>query len=126
MLIVRFVPVDRKGRDAGKAAIKTAAELMRNRGFSFLVFPEGTRTRTGRMLDFRRGGFYLAIESGRRILPMTISGTFDLMPKGRFQIKKGRIKVAFHDPVSVEGFDEDNMPALMTKVRGVIEQGLNK
>jgi 1-acyl-sn-glycerol-3-phosphate acyltransferase len=125
MRYVRFVPVDRRGTEGGKAAIKHAARQMRDRGFSFIIFPEGTRSLSGRMGDFRRGGFYLALDGGVPILPITIAGTFDLMPKGRFRINKGNIRVTFHPAVSTEGFDEDSMPRLMALVRARIREGLN-
>jgi 1-acyl-sn-glycerol-3-phosphate acyltransferase len=126
MKYVQFIPVDRKGKEAGKMAIKKAAHLMRTRGFSFLIFPEGTRTRTGRMGDFRHGGFYLALETGIQILPITITGTYDLMPKGKFRIKKGVIRVVYHPAIPVDGYAPDRMPELTARVRGQITGGLKE
>ena len=123
MKYVQFVPVDRKGKEGGKMAIKMSARLMRTRGFSFLIFPEGTRTRTGRMGDFRRGGFYLALESGAQILPISIAGTYDLMPKGKFRIKKGVIRVRYHPSIPIAGYDLDRIPELMERVREQIAGG---
>jgi 1-acyl-sn-glycerol-3-phosphate acyltransferase len=117
---VGFVPVDRKGTEGGKRSIARAAALMRERGYSYLIFPEGTRSRDGRLGPFRRGGFFLALESGAPIVPVTVRGTFELMPKGQWFARPGRVLVAFHEPIPVAGFAADNMAQLMDRVKGAI------
>jgi len=117
MRYVGFVPVDRKGIKAGKASIERAARLMKERGYSFLVFPEGTRSLDGNLGKFKRGGFFLALESGAPIVPIEIKGTFGLMPKGSFFVKKGDIRVTFLKPIPVRGYDVDHLPGLMEQVR---------
>ena len=121
---VGFVPVDRKGIRGGKKSIDHAARLMKEKGYSFLIFPEGTRSRTGKLQDFRRGGFFLALASQSSIVPVSIQGTYDLMPKGSFFVKRGKITVSFHPPVSVRGKRTDVLPALLEEVRRVIQSGL--
>ena len=106
---VGFVPVDRKGAAGGKRSIARAAALMRDRGYSFLIFPEGTRSRDGNLRAFRRGGFFLALESGAPIVPVTIRGTFELMPKGQWFARRGTVRVAFHEPVPVTGYTMETM-----------------
>jgi 1-acyl-sn-glycerol-3-phosphate acyltransferase len=123
MLFVGFVPVDRKGAEGGKKSIARAVRLMRTKGYSFLIFPEGTRSLDGRMGPFRRGGFFLALESGAPIVPVTIRGTRALMPKKQWYARRGTVRVEFHDPIPVTGFGADTMPALMEKVGAVIESG---
>jgi 1-acyl-sn-glycerol-3-phosphate acyltransferase len=99
---------------------------MKEKGYSFLIFPEGTRSLDGRLGRFRKGGFFLAVGAGVPIVPVTIRGTFELMPKGRFGAKRGTVRVEFHDPISVEGYSVGNMDALVEKVRDAIEgPGLN-
>ena len=124
MRFVGFVPVDRKGAEGGKKSIATAAALMRERGYSFLIFPEGTRSRDGKLQRFRRGGFFLALETGAPIVPVTIQGTFELMPKGQPYARKGNVKVEFHAPVPVTGHKRETMDGLMEKVRATIASGL--
>jgi 1-acyl-sn-glycerol-3-phosphate acyltransferase len=114
---VGFVPVDRKGTSGGQASISRAVRQIKERGYSFLIFPEGTRSLDGTMGRFRRGGFYLALESGSPILPIVIQGTFETMPKGEFFVKKGRVRVIFQRPIPVQGYDFDHLPDLMDKVR---------
>jgi len=120
MRFVGFVPVDRKGTEGGKKSIARAAALMRERGYSFLVFPEGTRSRDGKLQAFRRGGFFLALETGAPVVPVTIRGTFELMPKGQWRARRGAVRVAFHDPVPVIGYTAATMTGLMDKVRDAI------
>jgi 1-acyl-sn-glycerol-3-phosphate acyltransferase len=117
---VGFVPVDRKGAEGGKKSIARAVRLMRTRGYSFLIFPEGTRSRDGRLGPFRRGGFFLALESGAPIVPVTILGTRELMPKKQWFSRRGTVRVVFHRPVAVTGYTTETMGELMEKVRAAI------
>lgn len=126
MRYVGFVPVDRKGIRGGKKSIETAGRLMRERGYSYLIFPEGTRSLDGRTQAFRRGGFFLALESRAAIVPISITGTFGLMPKGSMFAKPGRVRVRFHPPIPTGGFDPKNMGELMDKVKAAIESGLGE
>ena len=121
---VGFVPVDRKGAAGGKKSIARAAALIRERGYSFLIFPEGTRSRDGGLHSFRRGGFFLALASGAPIVPVTIRGTFELMPKGQWYARRGKVAVAFHEPVAVAGLTAENMGGLMETVRRAILSGM--
>ncbi len=124
MRFVGFVPVDRKGVRGGKKSIDLASRLMREKGYSYLIFPEGTRSRDGRTQDFRRGGFFLALESQAAICPITIGGTYELMPRGTIFPRRGKIRVRFHPPIPVHGYDKSTMGGLMDNVRAVIESGL--
>lgn len=121
---VGFVPVDRKRARGGKRSIEKAAHFMRERGYSYLIFPEGTRSRDGCIQDFRRGGFFLALESQSQVAPITIKGSYELMPRGTIFTKKGIIKVVFHPPVPAQDFSKSNMQSLIDRVKGVIESGL--
>jgi len=120
MRFVGFVPVDRKGAEGGKKSIARAVRMIREQGYSFLIFPEGTRSRDGKLQRFRRGGFFLALETGAPIVPVTIRGTFELMPKGQKHARKGSIGVAFHDPIPVKGYTVETMTGLMDEVRKAI------
>jgi 1-acyl-sn-glycerol-3-phosphate acyltransferase len=117
---VGFVPVDRKGVKGGRKSIARAAELMRTRGYSYLIFPEGTRSRDGRLGPFRRGGFFLALETGAPIVPVSILGTHALMPKKQWFARRGRIRVFFHEAIPVAGTARETMVGLMEKVRASI------
>jgi 1-acyl-sn-glycerol-3-phosphate acyltransferase len=124
MRYVGCVPVDRRAGGGGIKSIEKASRLMRERGYSFLIFPEGTRSLDGKLQRFRRGGFFLAIAGGAPIVPVTIRGTFELMPKGQFGAKRGTVSVVFHPPVPVDGYSEGNVAELVEKVRAAVSSGL--
>jgi len=121
MRFVGFVPVDRKGIKGGKRSIARAVRMVREKGYSFLIFPEGTRSRDGKLQRFRRGGFFLALETGAPIVPVTIGGTFELMPKGQKYARKGSVRVVFHDPITTAGYAIETMAGLMEKVKEAIQ-----
>ena len=126
MRFTGFVPVDRKGKQGGKASVERAVSFMRERNYSFLIFPEGTRTRTGVLQPFRRGGFFLALKTGAPIVPISISGSFAIMRRGRWIPRKGRVHVLVHPAVPVEGFTEDTMTGLVERVRDAVASGLKE
>lgn len=115
-----YVPLDKEGAGEGRNRIARAAELIRARGYSFLVYPEGTRSPEGRLLPFRRGGFFLALDSGAPIVPVSIAGTYELMPRGSRRVRKGKVRIAFHEPVAVAGYTAETLPALVERVRTAI------
>jgi 1-acyl-sn-glycerol-3-phosphate acyltransferase len=116
-----LVPVDRGNRDAGIAAVHAAAEVVR-RGINMTIYVEGKRSFDGKLLPFKKGPFYLAMECGVPVVPVTIVGTHDLMPKARFQISPGTVKVIFHAPIGPSEFGDRD--SLMERVRGTISSAL--
>lgn len=119
-----YVPLDREGAGAGKRSIARAADLIREKGYSFLIYPEGTRSFDGRMLPFRRGGFFLALAGGTPIVPVSIAGTHELMPRGTWTIRRGAVRIVFHEPIPVTGHTPDTMAELMEKVRAAVGSAL--
>ncbi len=124
MRIVGFIPVDRKGLKSGRRSLDQAAANMARRKVSFLVFPEGTRSRDGALQPFKRGGFFLAFKAGTPIVPISVRGTYASMPRGQIFIRKGPVDIIFHAPVSLEGVSLDSLPALSNAVRTVIAADL--
>ncbi len=116
MRFAGFIPVDRKRMSGGKRSIDEAVQAMKEKGYSFLIFPEGTRSRDGKLHDLKRGGFFLAVAAQVPIIPITIKGTFELMPKGRIFPRRGKIKVIFHPPVDTAGKTPADIPALASQV----------
>jgi len=121
MLIGSLVPVDRGNRDAGIAAVRDAKAVI-DQGRSMMVYVEGRRSFDGRLLPFKKGPFYLAEECRVPVVPMTISGTQDVMPKRRFGIRPGLVTVKFHEPIDPDDFGSRD--DLMMKVRAAINNGL--
>jgi 1-acyl-sn-glycerol-3-phosphate acyltransferase len=116
-----LVPVDRGNRDAGIEAVR-AAKAVVNQGLNMTIYIEGKRSFDGKLLPLKKGPFYLAVECGVPVVPMTIVGTHYAMPKARFSIKPSLVKVIFHPPI--EPADFGGREALMEKVRVAIESGL--
>jgi 1-acyl-sn-glycerol-3-phosphate acyltransferase len=121
MTIGRVVPVDRGNREAGIAAVKEAKKVIEE-GINMTIYVEGGRSFDGKLLPFKKGPFYLAMECSVPVIPVTISGSYYVMPKRRFAIKPGLVQVIFHDPIQPEDFG--SREALMEKVRAAINSGL--
>jgi 1-acyl-sn-glycerol-3-phosphate acyltransferase len=116
-----LVPVDRGNREAGIAAVEEAVEVVKQ-GINMTIYVEGKRSFDGKLLPFKKGPFYLAMESGVPVVPVTMVGTHEIMPKKRFSIKPGTATVIFHPPIEPEEFG--SRECLMEKVRVAIESGL--
>jgi 1-acyl-sn-glycerol-3-phosphate acyltransferase len=116
-----LVPVDRGNRDAGIEAVKAAKEVI-GQGLNMTIYVEGKRSFDGKLLPFKKGPFYLAMECGVPVVPVTIAGTHCAMPKKRFAIRPGTVKVIFHEPIEPKDFG--SRECLMEKVRATIDSGL--
>ena len=121
MLIGSLVPVDRENRDAGISAVREAVKAIQQ-GLNMTIYIEGKRSFDGRLLPFKKGPFYLAEECRVPVVPITISGTQEVMPKARFAIQPGTVTVQFHEPIEPGEFGDRD--CLMAKVRDVINRGL--
>jgi 1-acyl-sn-glycerol-3-phosphate acyltransferase len=113
-----FIAVDRTGDTAiAQESVATAGRLLA-RGIHFTTFVEGTRSPDGRMLPFKKGPFYLAMETGAPCIPVSIYGTETLMAKGSFGIKPGTAHIVFHPPLYPADFAtrEDLMKAVRTAI----------
>jgi 1-acyl-sn-glycerol-3-phosphate acyltransferase len=111
-----FVPLERNNREQSLPAIERAAEALRN-GSSFMIFPEGTRSRSGALLPFKKGGFIMAIKAQAPIVPTAILGARDAMHKGSFIIQPVTVKVKFSPPVETTGLTLDDRDRLSDVVR---------
>jgi len=118
-----LVPVDRGNRDAGIAAVRAAEDVVKQ-GIHMTIYVEGHRSFDGKLLPFKKGPFYLAEQCQVPVVPVTISGSHSVMPKGRFSIKPGLVTVIFHRPIEPAEFGSREV--LMQKVRAGIDSGLPK
>lgn len=117
-----YIPVDRtRGVEAIKS-LEDAAQKIKN-GASVLLFGEGTRTRDGKLQQFKRGAFNLAVKAGVRVIPLTINGSYKILPKKKFKIVPGEITLIIDKPISVkkDGGKEEEM-RLMNEVYKVISK----
>jgi 1-acyl-sn-glycerol-3-phosphate acyltransferase len=120
-----FVAVERADREKAMAAISRGAESLRA-GNSFLIFPEGTRSRTGQLLPFKKGGFIMAIEAQAPIVPVAVQGGRDAMKKGSAFVRPVMVRVRVGSPVPTKGMTMDDRDALIAKVRTEIEALLER
>jgi len=119
-----FVFLDRGDRAHAHEALRVAAERVRS-GISVWIAPEGTQSKDGALLPFKKGGFVLALETGVPILPVTVEGTRHVLPAKKFRVRSGqRVDVTFHPPIDTREYDHTRRDELLTRVRDVIESGL--
>jgi 1-acyl-sn-glycerol-3-phosphate acyltransferase len=123
MLQVGFIPVDRKTRERAVAAIDEGVTSLAA-GRSFLVFPEGTRSREGRLQPLKKGAFVMAIKAQVPIVPISISGSSKIMRKGSFAIRPGRVRITIHDEIATRGCCVENRSEIMERTRRAILSGL--
>ncbi len=122
MRLAGFIPVDRRGEvEAARASVRTALSVLQS-GISVASFVEGTRSPDGRLLPFKKGPFYLAMESQIPIIPVSIHGTEGMMRKGSLAIRRGRAHIVFHPPISPADYPDRD--SLIAAVRASIASGL--
>ena len=95
-------------------------------GTSIMMLPEGTRSRTGKLGDFKKGAFVLARDLDLPILPISISGTREILPPGTLDLFPGRATMRIHKPVDINDYDEASTDRLMEDVREIIRKGLEE
>jgi 1-acyl-sn-glycerol-3-phosphate acyltransferase len=117
-----FVPVSRDGSISGAQAGVAAAKAVLERGIHITTFVEGTRSPDGRLLPFKKGPFYLAMQTGAPCIPVSIYGTEAMMSKGSQRIRPGTAHIVFHPPIYPANFA--TREELLTAVREAIASGL--
>ena len=118
--IVGFVPIDRSNREQSREAIEQAARALKD-GNSFLIFPEGTRSRTGELLPFKKGGFILAIKAQAPMIPIAIQGARSAMRKGSPVLYPVVVSVKIGEPVETGELRHSDRESLRDEVRSRIE-----
>lgn len=119
-----FVFIDRADREKAIRSLDRAVRIIR-RGVSVVVFAEGTRSPDGRLLPFKKGGFVLALQAGVPIVPVSIRGGREVLPKGSLRIRPGTIVVQFGAPIETSSFTFETRDSLIAAVRDRIAAGLH-
>lgn len=126
MTLAGYIAIDRENAAEALRSMEAAAAKIRN-GTSVLIFPEGTRSDTGKLLPFKRGGFMLAAKSGVPIIPVAVSGTNVIMKRGRVSVRPASVRVRFGRPIETGGAEDKHLrnrtkeaiEALYTDIQGV-------
>ncbi len=118
--VAGFVPIERQNREQSGRALDVAATTLAD-GDSFFVFPEGTRSRTGVLLPFKKGGFIMAIKAHVPIVPVAIHGAGAAMRKGSPIIWPVTVQVTIGDPIETSGLDLDDRDLLIKQTRSALE-----
>ncbi len=114
-----FVPVERRNPEQGQWAVEQAVVGLW-RGETFLVFPEGTRSRTGELLPFKKGGFVMAIKAQVPLVPVAIDGGRAAMAKGSAVIRPVTVDVRIGTPISTTGLSVEDRDRLVALARDQI------
>ena len=117
-----LVPVDRDGRVESAQESAAAARRVLEKGLHITIFVEGTRSPNGKMLPFKKGPFYLAMETGAPCVPVSIHGTENMMAKGSARVRRGTANITFHPPLYPSHYA--SREELMEAVRESIAGGL--
>lgn len=115
--------INRSNAMAAKHSIQRAEQKLRN-GVSLVVFPEGTRSYTGKTGKFKRGAFLIATDLKLPIVPVTLRGCFERLPRNTFNVRPGWIEIIVHQPISVTGYMPDNTNDLIQHTYDIVNSGL--
>ncbi len=121
MTRVGYIPINRSNPKSAYRSLLLAAKKVEG-GTSVLIFPEGTRQEPNQLGEFKKGGFILAVKSGRPLVPVSISGSAAVLPKKSFSIKPGIIDIAVGKPIPTRGISVKAVEPLMEQVRAAIQQ----
>lgn len=114
------IPIKREDREHAIAGVESAKERLAA-GHSIGIMPEGTRTQDGTIGPFKKGGFHLALGAGAEILPFTIKGAHEVIPRGSWRVKRVPIEVTFLPPVATAGYTRETLDELVLHVRAQVE-----
>lgn len=116
-----YIAVDRSSGAGARESLDAAAEKIRT-GASVLLYAEGTRTPDGRLQPFKRGAFNLAVKAGVPVVPLTINGSYPLLPKGSAVVRPGQVELVLDDPIPIAGHGRTEELRLMDAVRAAMER----
>ncbi len=116
-----YISIDRSDRVSAFKSLARAAETIHN-GTSVMIFPEGTRSKDGRLLPYKKGGFVMAVDAQVPIVPIVIEGTYEIMPKGRLLIRPRPVTVTICEKINTCGFSRKTKEKVMDRVRQAMQE----
>ena len=117
--------IDRSNPREAYESLEKANHKIRD-GTSIIILPEGTRSRTGELGEFKKGAFWLAQQLDLPILPVTIVGTRNIIPPKTLDLFPGRATMRIHEPVDIREYDEGSFDNIINDVRDTIQEGLDE
>jgi len=123
--LIGVISVDRSNTTAAVESARQATENLRH-GKSYVVYPEGTRSPDGRLLPFKKGAFMMAIDAGVPVVPISISGATEIMPKAQIKVFPSTVRITVHDPINTNGYSKENIGELMKLTRETILSALSE
>jgi 1-acyl-sn-glycerol-3-phosphate acyltransferase len=123
MWATKHVTVDRADPQDAIKSLERAQKCLAA-GISLVIYPEGTRSKDGNLLRFKKGGFLIAVQTKTPVVPVTVNGSGAVLPAGAWRLRPGLIKVTVEEPISVEGFRPGNLRLLSEQVREKIARNL--
>ncbi|MBL9113061.1 MAG: 1-acyl-sn-glycerol-3-phosphate acyltransferase [Myxococcales bacterium] len=124
MYNAEFVPLDRSDKGKAREGLEYAKQKLES-GVNVWIAPEGTRSNDGRLLPFKKGGFVIALQTGHPILPVTVSGSREVLrSKGYRVYRDKRVDVTFHDAIDPVPYGTERRDELVERVRDTIASAL--
>ena len=120
-----YISIDRSDRKSAIESLNKTVKIIRD-GISVVIFPEGTRSRTHNIQPFKKGGFFLAVDSGVPIIPIIIHGTERIMPKEQMLIKPGNVTLEIAKPINSSDYTRETKNELMDKIRDIFLNSFEK
>lgn len=109
------IPVDRQNRAGARQALDQALQSLATKRLSLIIFPEGTRSRDGRFLPFKRGGFLLALRSGLPVVPMAIRGALEAVPPGSMSLTHSPVRLTIGEPIATASLTDEDRDDLLQR-----------
>lgn len=120
-----FIFVDNSSPKAAARTIQEAESRMKN-GASIAIFPEGSRTKTGKMGPFKKGAYQMAMDLKLPVVPITINGSFDVMPIQSYLLNPHKMELIIHDPIPTEDMKTENLREAALHIRGLLDRSRNE
>jgi len=109
------IAIDRHDRQAAIESLDRAGEKIRRENATIIMFPEGTRSPTGELQRFKKGAFVLALKAGVPVVPVAVLGSREIMPKGRWRVRPGRIRIRFGEPIPTDEYTMESRDELLQR-----------
>ena len=125
MKVSGYISIDRSNRESAIESLNQVTETIQ-KGISVVIFPEGTRSKDGKLKSFKKGGFVIAVDSGIPIVPVIIYDTWEIMPKNSLLIKPRNVLMEIKEPVETTGYSRQTKDQLMDEIKNIIADSLQR